>query len=136
MKRGGPLKRKAPLKARTALKSGGSLKRSVPKRRAASKKLTPIQRSAKGQPCDVRIPGVCCGDSSTVVLAHLNGGGMAMKHSDIHGAYACRTCHAWLDGQYAKTHTRAERNLIHLEAVVRTKIRMMEQELIIIKGAA
>jgi ferredoxin len=95
-----------------------------------SKKL---RDSAKDQDCQVWLPGVCNGDSSTVVLAHLNGAGIAMKSSDIHGAYACSACHAWLDHGYAKDYTRDQRDLAHLRAVIRTQKIMLQEGLINVK---
>ncbi len=82
-------------------------------------------KSAKWHECTVRISGVCNGDPEKVVLAHLNGAGGGMRHSDIHGAYACSDCHTWLDGGYTtdKRHVtgRDERDLWHLQAVIRTQ---------------
>ncbi|MGP4843334.1 nuclease domain-containing protein [Marinobacter sp. 1Y8] len=125
-----PLQRKSPLKAKTGLKP------SVTRIKSKKAKPSKVRMSAAGEQCLVRVPGVCCGDSQTVVLAHLNGGGMGAKHSDIHGAYACSTCHAWLDGGYAKTHTRAQRDLIHLEAIVRTQGVLIEKGFIVVQGVA
>ncbi len=86
-------------------------------------------RSARGQACTVQIPGVCrpAPDNETTVLAHLNGGGTGFKHSNIHGAYACHLCHSWVDFGYAKTHTVEQRDLLHLEAVIRTQIIMIDE---------
>jgi len=59
--------------------------------------MSKITASAAGQECQVRIPGVCNGDSSTVVWAHAiglsSGKGIGMKSPDIMGAYACQKCH-------------------------------------------
>ena len=89
-------------------------------------------KSAKGQPCQVRVPFVCkqAPENETTVLAHLNGGGMAAKHLNIHGAYACAACHTWLDGGYVKTHTRDQRDLYHYEAMVRTQVIMVEDNVL------
>ena len=92
-------------------------------------------KSAHGKACTVRIPGVCriAPDNETTVLAHVNGYGMAGKHLNIHGAYACAECHAWLDGGYAnhvdsfQNNTREKRDLYHLQAVIRTQIIMVEE---------
>jgi hypothetical protein len=84
-------------------------------------------KSARGQMCQVRIPGVCNRNPETTVLAHLNGGGMGTKHFDIHGAYACSDCHAWLDGGYAKNSGRAVRDLAHLMGMQKTQAIMIEQ---------
>jgi len=50
--------------------------------------MSKLRKSAKGQECLVRIPGICNRRTETVVLAHLNGGGMGMKASDLHGLFA------------------------------------------------
>lgn len=92
--------------------------------------MSKITKSARGEDCQVRVPGVCRNNTETTVFAHLNGGGTGTKHLDIHGAYACYDCHSWLDGGYAKTATRDERDLLHLQAMVRTQIILYEKELI------
>ncbi|MBK5943336.1 nuclease domain-containing protein [Halorhodospira halophila] len=63
-----------------------------------SKKL---RDSARGQQCQLRLPGVCSWDPETVVLAHppLGNGGMATKGSDLEGAFCCSACHDVLDGR-------------------------------------
>lgn len=92
--------------------------------------MSKITKSARGEDCQVRLYGVCNGNPETVVLAHLNGGGGGMKHSDIHGAYACSACHAWLDGGYVKNASREDRDLYHLQAMVRTQLILIEKGLI------
>lgn len=87
--------------------------------------MSKYTKSARGQECLVRSP-VCNGDPATVVFAHLNGAGMGKKASDIHGAYCCSACHAWLDGGYVKGYSRAQRDLWHLEAVIRTQRKMID----------
>ena len=90
-------------------------------------------KSAKGQNCTVRIPGVCNHDPETVVFAHLNGGGWAAKQSDIHGCYACDRCHFWLDGGYAHDKkrgflvTREQRDLEHYRAMLETQQIMIKE---------
>jgi len=59
--------------------------------------MSRLRKSAKGQPCMVRIPGVCNRNPDTTVLAHLNGGGMGMKRPDIFGAFSCSSCHDEVD---------------------------------------
>tara|TARA_Y100001933_G_scaffold165039_1_gene163313 strand:+ start:1551 stop:1922 length:372 start_codon:yes stop_codon:yes gene_type:complete len=119
-----PLKRKTPLKAK------------APMKRSSRPKATPIRQSANGQPCQVRVPFICNGDSSTTVLAHLNGAGLALKAHDHEAAYACSACHEWLDGGYVKTHSRAERDLYHLEGVINTQRLLVEQGYKFVKVAA
>ena len=91
-------------------------------------------KSARGQECQVRIPGVCNGNPETVVLAHLNGGGMGMKRSDIHGAYACSACHDAIDGRTLPLPhdsrvpwSRHDLQLFHLEGVIRTQEIMIKE---------
>ena len=63
--------------------------------------MSKITASANGQECTVRIPGVCTGNSETVVWAHANGSaagkGIGMKSPDLLGAYACQACHDCYD---------------------------------------
>lgn len=81
-----------------------------------------LRKLAKGQPCMVRIPDVCNYNLETTVLAHLNGGGMGMKHNDLLGAWCCSACHAWLDGGFIRTgHAKYVRDLWHMEAIARTQ---------------
>lgn len=84
----------------------------------------------------MRVPGVCNFNPETTVLGHLNGGGMSSKHNDMFAAYVCSDCHAWLDGGYAKTSTRAERDLLHLQGVMRTQPILVELGLVVIPEAA
>lgn len=80
-----------------------------------------LRKLAKGKPCMVRIPGVCNHDPETTVLAHLNGGGMGMKHNDLLGSWCCSACHAWVDGGYSESHHSSARDLWHLQAIARTQ---------------
>lgn len=83
--------------------------------------MSKLTKSARDQECQIRIPGVCNHDTTTTVLAHLNGGGMAYKHSDIHGAYSCSRCHAVVDGEKQDDWTPDMLKLFHHEAMVRTQ---------------
>lgn len=59
--------------------------------------MSKIRESARGKECEIRLEGICCGDPSTTVLCHMNGGGIGKKRLDIHAAYGCATCHAAVD---------------------------------------
>ncbi|MGK0524555.1 MAG: hypothetical protein ACI92N_002194 [Pseudomonadales bacterium] len=99
-------------------------------------KTSKIRESAKGEPCLVRIPGVCNGNPATTVLAHLNGAGVGCKHADHKAAYACSACHSWLDGGYVQSgYGRTTRDLWHLESVIRTQDRLIEKGCIQVSGA-
>ncbi len=89
-------------------------------------------KSAKGQQCTVRISGVCNHDPDTTVFAHLNGAGMGMKHSDIHGCYACSDCHNWLDGGFAAKCMAATRDREHYRAMVETQQIMIKEGILIL----
>ena len=56
-----------------------------------------IKQSARGEECQVRLPGICTFDNETTVLAHVGTSGMGTKASDIHGAYCCSACHDEID---------------------------------------
>lgn len=87
-------------------------------------------KSAQGQCCQIRIPGVCNHDNATVVFCHINGGGMGMKHLSIHGAYGCTACHDVVDGRKdVGLHTDLLR-LYHLDGVIRTQQLMVDQRLL------
>lgn len=65
-----------------------------------------LRALARGQPCQVRLPGICNGNPETTVLAHyrLAGlSGMGLKPNDLQGAWACSACHTAIDTdkQYA-----------------------------------
>lgn len=87
-------------------------------RRHQSKKL---RDSAKSQPCMIRLNGVCNGDASTTVLAHLNGGGMGTKKSDMLAAFACSDCHDVVDRRVKHGFSPAYVKLAHYEGVERTQ---------------
>ena len=56
------------------------------------------------------------------MLAHLNGGGMGMKHEDLFGAFCCSDCHAYIDGGWTRSDaTLTEVLRYHHEGMVRTQ---------------
>lgn len=97
-----------------------------------------ILRSAKGQTCAFRFPGICQGGTETTVWAHLNGGrfgkGMGMKAHDVLGGHACFWCHAYLDGGHA-THPQMDRDQFLeciLGGVTETLVRLIVSGLVIV----
>ena len=63
-----------------------------------------LRKEARGRECQIRIPGVCNGNSETVVLCHLNnkrlfGVGTGQKVPDMFGAWGCSACHDVVDGR-------------------------------------
>lgn len=84
--------------------------------------------SARGQPCQVRVPGICrpAPENNTTVFAHLNGFRQGHKALNIHGSYACAECHAWLDHGWTRSDaTKQLRDLYHFEGMARTQIIMV-----------
>lgn len=85
-----------------------------------------LRREAMGRECQVRLP--CCNHSpETTVLAHLNGGGMGMKRSDLSGAWACSACHDAIDGRDGGMWDNQWVRLCHLEGIIRT-LETLERE--------
>ena len=62
-----------------------------------------LRQEARGKPCMIRIPGVCNGNSETVVLCHIHkpsiSGGMGMKAVDLLASWGCSDCHDAVDGR-------------------------------------
>lgn len=95
-----------------------------------------LRDSARGQPCLVRLPGICNHDPATTVLAHLNGGGMGTKKSDLQGAFCCSDCHDVIDGRVSKRGTgfsNEEIELMHRQAVERTQQHWLDVGLVVLK---
>lgn len=99
-----------------------------------------LMRSAQGQHCALRLPGICNHNPATTVLAHLPGIGKSMgsKVSDLHTAYACFACHSAIDtfGWERRGLTAA----IVLDAMLRghaeTQARQVGMGLILVPGMA
>jgi len=95
-------------------------------------KQTPITKSANGESCTIRLPGVCTYDNSTTVFAHINGirfgHGVGIKTKL--GAYACCACHDYLDGRVKNNFDKEYLKLAHLEGVIETLIRLEQKGLI------
>jgi hypothetical protein len=95
-------------------------------------KQTPITRSAKGEACSVRLPGICCNDNETTVFAHISGVrfGHGVGKKTSFGAYACVNCHDVLDGRVKHHFERDYLKLVHLEGVIETLIKLEAKGLI------
>lgn len=91
-----------------------------------------LRKSAKGQECQVRIPGICNGNNETTVLAHLNGGGMGTKKSDLMAAFACSSCHDALDGRVRTQYFSNELDRMHREGVERTQQIWLDSGLVVL----
>jgi hypothetical protein len=108
-----PLKRKTPMSSggsilkRSAMARAGELARKLsrPVLKAKPPKMTPIRRSARGENCTLRFPGICRNNTDTTVWCHSNqladGKGIGLKANDEAGCYGCFDCHSFLDGGWA-----------------------------------
>lgn len=94
--------------------------------------MSKLRQSAKGQNCLVRIPGVCNHNNETVVLAHLNGGGMGLKHNDLFGAFACSACHDEIDRR-TRRHDKDLVDLCFFHGIQRTQQYWLDNGLVVTK---
>lgn len=87
--------------------------------------MTNLRKLAQGKPCQIRLTGVCNHDAKTTVLAHvrLTGiSGMGIKAPDLLGAWACSSCHAYVDRYHDKS-TKAD----FYEGVMRTQAALIKK---------
>ncbi len=80
-----------------------------------------LRKAAKGQMCQIRIPGYCNHNPETSVLAHYRLAGTcgtATKPHDMQAAIACSSCHDLIDGRVKTSdYTKEELRLMHAEGV-------------------
>jgi hypothetical protein len=94
-----------------------------------------LRKEARGRECQIRIPGVCNGNSETVVLCHLNnkrlfGVGTGQKVPDIFGAWGCSACHDLVDFRI-KQHPDMSPNVANVyfyEGVFRTQNILLSED--------
>lgn len=62
-----------------------------------------LRKSARGQECTLRLPGICVGGTETTVLCHLPSHiglkGAGMKVPDWWAVFGCHACHDVIDGR-------------------------------------
>ena len=81
---------------RKPMSRGTQMKKQARRKKSGDDKR--MRDACRGQPCWMRIPGVCCGRDDTVVPAHRNQGkGMGLKVADVFTVPACQDCHAEYD---------------------------------------
>lgn len=91
-----------------------------------------LRKYAKDRECQVRIPGICNGNSETTVLAHyrmLGISGIGYKAPDLIGAWACSDCHDEIDGRTNRCERLLAR-MCHADGVFRTQNKLIELGLI------
>jgi len=98
--------------------------------------VSKITESARGEECQVRLPGVCSFNPQQTVWAHANGlaagKGKGLKSPDALGAYAFYACHMVIDGQMPTPSgmTRLEVLLAFHQAHQRSFIMLLEKGLV------
>lgn len=88
-----------------------------------------LRKEAQGRECQVRLPGICNGNSETVVLAHFRMAGLCgvgMKPNDLFGAWACSACHDEIDRRTRRVDA-GEAHMAHLEGVIRTQAALIAE---------
>ena len=89
-----------------------------------------LRKLARGQPCFIRVPGVCNGNPETTVLCHvrlIGISGIGMKVPDALAAFGCSDCHAVVDGQRRSALTADERWVLLLEGMLRTQAWLIDR---------
>ena len=79
--------------------------------------MSAITKFAEGQPCTIRLPGICNHDPATSVMAHVPNGirfgkGIGKKPSDLLVAICCFNCHNVVD---SRVKTNLEKEFIELQ---------------------
>ena len=93
--------------------------------------MTKFRKLARGRECMVRLPGICCGDPATTVLAHLRIAGYCgtgLKPDDVaFGAWACARCHDACDGRLRTDFSHDELQQAHAIGVCRTVAHLRQE---------
>ena len=95
--------------------------------------MSKIRKSARGQQCQIRLPGLCNNNPETVVLAHYRLAGtcgMGSKPADWQAAYACHLCHDAVDGRTRTDFTDEALQAAFAEGVMRTQQILIKQGLL------
>ena len=84
--------------------------------------MTNLRKLAKGQQCQIRIPGFCTWIDEESVLCHLNGAGLGIKENNLIGAWGCSVCHSIVDRRmYISEFSDEEIEIMFYEGIFRTQ---------------
>ena len=89
------------------------------------RKFQKLRDSARGEECTLRIHPYCNGNPETVVLCHINKGGvggMGMKPPDLCGVFACSGCHDAIDGRSKTEYTPVQLDSYIMHGILRTLV--------------
>lgn len=92
-----------------------------------------LRKLARGEECLIRVPGICCGNSETVVLCHIRMAGITgfgLKAPDALAAYGCQPCHDFVDGRTQGLETHQQRRAYLLEGMARTQYKLIQSGVI------
>ena len=99
--------------------------------------MSKITESARGEYCQIRLPGICNHNPETTVWCHANGSaagkGMWMKCIDILGSYGCNACHDVYDRRRPTQMPRVEVELAFWEGHARSVLKLWEKGIITTK---
>jgi hypothetical protein len=85
--------------------------------------MSKLRDAARGQQCQIRVPGLCSFNPEETVLCHFRMAGICgtgMKPIDLIGAWGCASCHSAVDGRLTTAFTHDQLRLMHLEGMCRT----------------
>lgn len=105
----------------------------VPK--TPERKNQAIRDSARGEPCELRLPG-CDGGGETTVWCHLPeavaGRGLGLKGIDLLGACGCRSCHDIVDRRSPRPARMTEHDvaLVFYRAMARSIVKLRQKGLV------
>jgi len=96
--------------------------------------MTKIRKSANGEDCQMRLPGICTHDPATTIWSHARWGsagrGKSIKALDEAGAYTCTRCDAAYDGQLKTVYTRDQIDADWCQAHFRSLVILKQKGLI------
>lgn len=94
--------------------------------------MSRITEAARGEPCLVRIPGVCTHRPETSIWSHYRGQaggkGIGIKSIDLCGAICCTACDACYDQGLRRPpeFSKADVDLMWLQGHIRSLVRLHE----------
>lgn len=86
--------------------------------------MTDLTKLANGQPCLVRVIGVCNFNRATTIAAHwrlIGISGMSLKVPDLMVAFCCNACHDFVDNLSFPHATQEQRDLALAHGIFRTQ---------------
>lgn len=115
--------------ARGTYKAAATAPAAPAREKVPGKTRQAIRDSARGEECQVRLPGVCTHDPEKTIWSHARwlaaGRGKATKSVDLAGAYCCTACDAAFDGQaplpagYTREQVDADWCMGHFRSLIR-----------------